>query len=61
MIVLMMISPVSMAVPLFAALFLAGVVGTARMVLNAHYPAEIWLGYIVGMGAQVGAYYWLIW
>ena len=59
-IVLMIISPVSMVVPLFTALFFAGVVGTARMILNAHYPLEIWLGYIVGIAAQVGAYYYLV-
>lgn len=59
MIVLMILSPISMTVPLFVALFFAGIVGTARMILKAHYPAEIWLGYIVGIAAQVGAYYYI--
>lgn len=60
MIVLMIISPVNMAIPFFVSLAIAGVVGTARLILDAHKPSEIWWGYIVGCVAMVAAYYYLI-
>lgn len=58
-IVLMMISPINMAIPLFIALFIAGLVGTARLVLNAHKSNEIWLGYVLGILVQLAAYFYL--
>lgn len=36
----------------------AGVVGTARLLNNAHKPFDIWLGYIVGFVAMFIAYWW---
>jgi hypothetical protein len=57
--VLLSISPVNMAVPLFIAILLAGLIGTSRMILSAHVSSEIWLGYIVGFLVQVGAYWYL--
>jgi hypothetical protein len=56
LIVLMMISPVNMMIPFFASLFIAGIMGTMRLILGAHTPAEVWLGYIVGILEQLGAY-----
>lgn len=58
--VLMFINPINMQLPLFAALLIAGLVGTARLTLKAHTPAEVWLGYAVGVAVQVGAYFYLI-
>lgn len=58
-IVHMMISPINMKVPLFAALVIAGLIGTARLLLNAHKQSEIWLGYVVGILVQVAAYLYL--
>ncbi|WP_126248422.1 hypothetical protein [Chitinophaga rhizosphaerae] len=46
----------NVAVPLAIAVVLAGVAGTARLVLDAHTPAEVWTGFFVGLVAQVGAY-----
>jgi len=57
--VLMFISPVNMVLPFFIALIIAGIIGTARMALGAHTSAEIWLGYIVGILVQLGAYWYL--
>jgi len=57
--VLMFTSSINMVLPFFLALIIAGVIGTARMILRAHYPAEIWLGYIVGILVQLGAYWYL--
>jgi hypothetical protein len=58
-IVLMMLSPVSMIMPLFVCLILAGCVGTARMLLGAHTPPQIYMGYILGILVQVCAYWYL--
>ncbi|RYZ56062.1 MAG: hypothetical protein EOP49_01390 [Sphingobacteriales bacterium] len=57
--VLMMISPVNMAMPLFVVLFLAGLVCTARMILSAHKLSEVWLGIALGLLAQVAAYWYM--
>jgi hypothetical protein len=59
LLVLMMISPVNMVLPLFIALIIAGLMGTIRLILKAHTPAEIWLGYIVGLLVQLGAYWYM--
>lgn len=59
MIVLIMVSPVNMILPFFIALLVAGLIGTARLLLKAHSSGEVWLGYIVGILVQVGAYWYL--
>lgn len=59
MIVILAISPVNMALPLFAAIFAAGLVGTARMILKAHHLNELWTGYGLGILSQVAAYWYL--
>ncbi len=46
----------NVTIPLVITLFIAGVVGTARMVLAAHSPAEIYAGFIVGILSQLLAY-----
>jgi len=55
-IVLMIVSPVNLVIPLFVAIMIAGIVGTARMILGAHQRGDIWLGYIIGIIVQLGAY-----
>lgn len=59
-IVLMLISPINMAIPLFIALVIAGLVGTARMLLGAHNGAEIWMGYLLGIIVQIAAYFYIV-
>ncbi|MBS1589940.1 MAG: hypothetical protein JST52_10040 [Bacteroidetes bacterium] len=59
MMVLMLISKVNMLLPFFIAVVIAGLIGTARLILSAHRPPEIWLGYIVGFLAQMAAYWYL--
>lgn len=58
-IVLMMISHISLFLPLLLALLVGGIVGTARMVLQAHKPSEVWLGYFAGVLVQLAAYWYL--
>lgn len=58
-IVLMISSPVNMIIPFFAAMIVAGIIGTARLLLNAHQKGDIWLGYLVGIVAQIAAYIYL--
>ena len=38
------------------AIFLAGIVGTARLLLKAHTPEEVYMGYVVGVASQVAAF-----
>lgn len=57
--VLMMISPVNFVTPLFVSLILAGIIGTARMILGAHERGDIWLGYIIGIIVQLGAFVYM--
>lgn len=59
MMVLLFTNPVNVTLPFFIALFVAGVIGTARLILGAHKGGEIWLGYLLGMVVQVGAYWFL--
>lgn len=58
-IVLMISSPVNMVAPFFVAMVIAGIIGTARLMLNAHQRGDVWLGYIIGIIVQVGAYIYL--
>ncbi len=37
-------------------ILLAGLVGTARLYLEAHTPAELWPGYLIGLFGQLIAY-----
>jgi len=59
-IVLMIINPINMQLPLFLALLAAGLAGTARLLLRAHTPGEIWLGYVIGIMAEIAAYLYLL-
>ncbi|TXB61898.1 hypothetical protein [Phaeodactylibacter luteus] len=43
---------ISMTTVLFAVIILAGLVGTARLILNAHEPTDLYGGYLVGFAAQ---------
>lgn len=60
MAVLIMTSPVNMTMPLMIALAIAGLIGTARLLLGAHTTFEIWMGYVVGIVAQLAAYWWVM-
>ena len=60
LLVVMMRSQINMVVPLFLGLVVAGLIGTIRMILGAHKGGQIWLGYAVGIIAQVGAYFYLV-
>jgi hypothetical protein len=59
LIVLMMTGPINMQVPLFVAIVIAGLMGTARLVLRAHTQVQIWLGYVLGIAAMLAAYVYL--
>jgi len=47
---------ISQVAALGIGVMIAGCVGTARLVLRAHIPQEVWQGYAVGLGAM-----WLAW
>ncbi|CAL1521007.1 hypothetical protein [Chitinophaga sp. MM2321] len=50
----------NVSVPLIITFFIAGVVATARMVLKAHTPAEVYLGFIIGIICQLAACWILV-
>ncbi len=58
-IVLMISSSVNMILPLFAAILLAGIIGSARLYLGAHQRGDVWLGYVIGIIVQLGAYIYI--
>ncbi|MET6999101.1 hypothetical protein [Chitinophaga defluvii] len=47
---------INVTFPLVITFFAAGLVAVARLVLAAHTPAEVYLGFIVGILAQLAAY-----
>lgn len=56
LIVLLFTSQVNMLAPLLVSLIIAGIIGTARLLLGEHRQPEIWLGYIVGIVVQLAAW-----
>ena len=59
MIVLMITSRINIFLALMIAIIIAGFIGTSRLVLRAHTQGEIGLGYILGIVAQIGAFFYL--
>lgn len=59
-IVCTIIGKVNIIFPLLGVVFIAGLIGTARIILKAHKQIEIWIGYFVGILAQVAAYWFLM-
>ena len=59
MIVLLFLSPINMLTALLATIVIGGVVGTARLVLREHTVPELWIGYIIGVIVQLGAWAYL--
>lgn len=57
--VVMMIGHLNLFLPLLVALLIGGIVGTARLVLQAHTPSEVWIGYLAGILVQLAAYWYL--
>ncbi|MCC5936382.1 MAG: PA-phosphatase [Lunatimonas sp.] len=46
--------------PFLASIVAMGAVGSARLALNVHRPAEILGGFLLGFGVCFGAYYYLL-
>ncbi len=59
LIVLAIISPVNMTAPLLIGIGIAGIIGTARLILGAHQKGDIWVGYIIGILVQLAAYIYM--
>jgi len=59
LIVLMIVGHINFLIPFLIALVIAGIIGSARMILGAHTPFEIWLGYAAGIAVQISAYLYL--
>lgn len=59
MTVLLFLSSFNMFPALLITVVVGGLVGSARLVLREHTPAEIWMGYIIGIIVQLGAWAYL--
>lgn len=59
MILLGFLLPVSLGFYISVALLIAGAVCTARLLNSDHHPAEVYLGLIIGILAQLLAYYFV--
>ena len=59
MIVMLVLSPINLLPALIATILIGGVVGTTRLILREHTPAELWLGYAIGIIVQLGAWWYL--
>lgn len=59
MAVLLFLSPFNMLAAFFATIIIGGLVGTARLILREHTTFEIWVGYLIGLVAQLGAWWYL--
>lgn len=44
---------------LLALIILAGIIGTSRMLLKAHSPAQIYSGFCLGLLSQIGFFIWI--
>jgi len=60
LVVVMLTGAVNMLLPFLASLVIAGIIGTSRLLLGAHKPFEIWMGYITGIAVQLGAMWYLL-
>jgi hypothetical protein len=59
LIVLMFDNSADMTLPLFVAIIIAGIIGSARLILGAHQKGDVWLGYLIGVIVQLGAYLYI--
>lgn len=59
MTVLLFMSSFNMFAALLVTVIIGGIVGSARLVLREHTPAEIWMGYFIGVVVQLGAWAYL--
>ena len=59
LLVMMITGHPGMVLPLVAAVVIAVIIGAARMVLGAHQRGDVWLGYIIGILVQLGAYVYM--
>lgn len=56
---LMIVNPINMLPVFYLFLFLAAIIGTARLLLGAHRRGEVWFGYIVGLVVMFSAYLYI--
>lgn len=58
-IVAMIESRVNLFIPLVIVILIAGIIGSARLILRAHTNGEIGLGFILGIATQLAAFFYL--
>lgn len=50
----------NVSVPLVITFFVAGIVATSRLILEAHEPREIYIGFLIGIISQLAACWILV-
>lgn len=56
----LILSGFNLLYPVLGAIILTGAVGTARLYLNAHTPAQVWAGFLLGFLVCFGSFY-MVW
>lgn len=56
----LILSGFNLLYPVLGAIILTGAVGTARLYLNAHTPAQVWAGFLLGFLVCFGSFY-IVW
>lgn len=58
--VMLKFSQTNLFIPLLLSILLTGFVGSARLKLNAHTPAQIGAGVVLGLSVSLGAVFWFV-
>jgi hypothetical protein len=58
--IMLKFSQTELFIPLLLSVLLTGFVGSARLKLNAHTPAQIGAGVVLGLGVSLVAVFWLV-
>lgn len=58
--ILLKLGQTDLFIPLLLSVLLTGLVGSARLKLNVHTPAQIGAGVVLGLGVSLGAVFWLV-
>jgi hypothetical protein len=56
---LLFLSPFNMLPAFLVTIIIGGIVGTARLILREHTTFELWIGYLIGLAVQLGAWWYL--
>jgi hypothetical protein len=56
---LALLSPEAFTMLLFVAIFISGLTGTSRLILSAHKPMEVYIGFLTGLALMLNLFLWI--